>query len=365
MSHRTSLRTVPLTAHSTTAPSPAARSTMATPPPTSATVSAVKAQLDAMVVVHERHVIAIVADLVAARMETKMWAALQTAVYNYEPIGPCFGAQEDHRVWKRLHGALLELAAIQPKEEDLPVRRRFEQLRREWCSAAPSDADTNVEADPPVGPATSDESASMPGPSPGRAAAAGSSSRDNPAAASGTLPAFVKPSTPRKGLRGVQEFDEARRLAVGGLSGAAKKAVAGTPASPERARQADVCNASGAALALHDTHDSAADAALDRGTVLLEAARAIGEAAIALDSFTESRLHKLADDCKEPGHAAVLVPVLLSTGLATELGDALDTCSVELLKKFLDRDAKHLVSSVSSPLHVDCQEMDGEPGVDQ
>lgn len=338
---------------------------MATPPRTSATVSAVKAQLDAMVAVHERHVIAIVADLVAARMETKMWAALQTAVYNYEPVGPCFGAQEDHRVWKRLQKALLELAAIQPKEEDLPVRRRFEQLRREWCSAAPSDADTNVDADPAVGPAPSGDSASMPGPSASRAASAGSSSSDNPAAASGTLPAFFKPSPPRMGLRGVQEFDEARRLAVRGLSGAAKNAVVGTPASPGRARQADVCSASGAARGLHATHDSAVDAALDRGSVLIEAARAIGEAAIALDSFTESRLHKLADECKEPGSAAVLAPVLLSTDLATELSDALDTCSVELLKKFLERDAKHLMSSVSSSRHDVGQEMDGVPGVDQ
>lgn len=300
---------------------------MATPPPASAALDAVKAKLDAMVLAHERRVISIVADLVAARMETKMWTALQAAVHEYEPIGPYFGAEEVHRVWEPLDVSLRELAAVTPQEKDVPVHRRFEQLRREWLSAADEDADANVDDDPPEGSA---ENASSPRPNHDGGTTAASSAHLNAAIASGNMPSHVKLAPRRKGLRGVEKIDVQNRAAVGRSAGADEEPAAGSSAGTESVREDDVCSAAG------DAGPARTAASLDRGIVLLESARAFGKAVMVLDTLTSSRLDEVAHDCKRPGTAAVLVPVLVSTGLATELSDALDNCSVGLLKKYVD-----------------------------
>lgn len=73
----------------------------------------------------------------------------------------------------------------------------------------------------------------------------------------------------------------------------------------------------------------------DEGSAELRAALSLGEAVITLDILAAARLNSLSDEFVEPADPDAVMQILVPVGLATKVSDALDGCSLELLKKFV------------------------------
>lgn len=321
---------------------------MATPSPTSGNLAAVKALLDEIVVAKEQRVVSAVAALVAARMETKLWLALQVAVYNYAPVGPFFGSEEELRVWEPVRGAMGKLLAGEPLEKSAPVQQRFEELSRAWrCAATPSAGSRGREE--PGGGSGASSGVALRGDATnhGDMASAESSTADRPAIAADKAE-FIQPAPPRRGLRGALALETLRDAGVQGRQGVDTPCSTGQGDVTEGAAPLGVGSSAGHAAAGARVRGGTGAAEDDHRSTLAAAARSFGEAVVALDAMSVTRMKSLSEEFEGPGHADAILPTLTSISLAVEVGDALDTCSVELLKKWVALEDTHVAPSVSS-----------------
>lgn len=319
---------------------------MATPTDTPSSLPTFKGMLDDIVVLKEQQVIAAVGALVAARLEVKTWLALQTAIYNYAPIGPYLGPEEERLVWQPVLGAIRDLgaggglgasASLQEgmREMAREVRARFSanvatQDRTEAAadtaassevrsqSEAAHDGDrTAPRAAAPSESASGDHGDRAPGPS---------SLDQHPAVVAGSLPSVIDtPAPPRRGLRGV--------VALEAAAGVGLRSRVGPPGDADGAGTGGRPNQVGSGAGSAAGGGGGAGAEVDLRSLLTRAARTFGEAVLALDALSVERLKRLSEELSDSSHADVIMPILTSVGLAAEVSDALDNCSVELLKK--------------------------------
>lgn len=316
---------------------------MATPPTTAGSLATVTGMLNDVVVLKEQQVIAAVGALVAARLEVKTWVELQAAMYSYAPIGPYLGPDEERLVWRPVLGAIRDLAAAGGLGASASLQQGMREMAREvrarfsanmaaceraetaadttTCSAAGSHGGAGYDGDCTASPAAG-ASASTPG---DRDEAATDPSTSDPHAevAAGQMSLDPETSPPtRRGLRGVRALEAAD--AVGSSPGEgrfndADEAGTGDPVGTGAA------SATGAG--------SGASVGVDLRSVLLRAARTFGEAVVVLDALSVARLKRVTEEFSGPGYADVVMPIVASVALIIEVSDALDSCSVELLKK--------------------------------
>lgn len=294
------------------------------------------ALLEEMVASKEQKVISAIAALVAARTESKMWLSLQGAVCDYVPFAPHLGATEERFVWEPMRDALRQLLpAPHARECSLTGFVNLSHvLRAAYAPVSGSDvrADSPVDREESVGDACSSTPASDQDGS-----GAQSSSQDRPAAREGlNLPENTEPAPLRLGLRGVLALEDADFVGVRQRLGINRDHVAAGVGGAHGVRQAER-RSEDAPAAVPNAGEVASGSATDEdhGSVLISAARSMGEAVLALDALGAERLKRLSDELEEPPNPEGVKPVFAAVGLAGKVSNFMDSCTVNLLEEWI------------------------------